>query len=59
MLFFAFVSMCVRVFARACVLTAVARLIQERLQKLSESVLPESQCGFRKREVCNDMIFVS
>ena len=40
-----------RVFARACVLTAVARLIQERLQKLSESVLPESQCGFRKREV--------
>ena len=26
----------------------VARVLQERLQKLAEDQLPESQCGFRK-----------
>ena len=28
----------------------VARLIQVRLQKLADKVLPESQCGFRRGE---------
>ena len=36
----------------------VARVIQERLQKLAEDVLPESQCGFREGRSCMDMIFV-
>jgi hypothetical protein len=31
----------------------VARILQERLQKVAEEELPESQCGFRK---CTDMI---
>ena len=35
----------------------VARVIQERLQKLAEEELPESQCGFRKGRSCADMIF--
>ena len=35
----------------------VARVIQERLQKLVEDELPESQCGFRKGRSCTDMIF--
>ena len=34
-----------------------ARIIQERLQALAEEELPESQCGFRKRRGCSDMIF--
>ena len=33
-----------------------ARILQERLQKLAEKVLPESQCGFRKGRGCVDMI---
>ena len=37
----------------------VARIIQERLQVISEKVLPESQCGFRKGRGCCDMIFVA
>ena len=36
-----------------------ARIIQERLQTIAEHILPESQCGFRKRRGCVDMIFVS
>lgn len=35
----------------------VARVLQERLQKLAEDELPESQCGFRKNRSCADMIF--
>lgn len=35
----------------------VARILQERLQKLAEDELPESQCGFRKARSCADMIF--
>ena len=36
-----------------------ARVIQERLQVIAESLLPESQCGFRKGRGCCDMIFVA
>ena len=35
----------------------VARVIQGRLHKLAERVLPESQCGFRRGHGCTDMIF--
>ena len=35
----------------------VARILQERLQKLAEDELPESQCGFRAGRSCTDMIF--
>ncbi len=35
----------------------VARVLQDRLQKLAEDELPESQCGFRKNRSCADMIF--
>ena len=35
----------------------VARIIQERLERLAEEELPESQCGFRKASGCSDMIF--
>ena len=35
----------------------VAQVIQERLQKIAEEELPESQCGFRKGRSCADMIF--
>ena len=37
----------------------LARIIQERLQIISERVLPESQCGFRKGRGCIDMVFVA
>ena len=37
----------------------VIRIIQGRLQKLAEDVLPEPQCGFRKGRRCTDMIFVA
>ena len=36
----------------------VARVLQERLQKLAEDELPESKCGFRKGRSCADMIFI-
>ena len=36
----------------------VARVLQERLQKLAEEELPEFQCGFRKGRSCADMIFI-
>ena len=35
----------------------VARILQQRLQKLAEDELPESQCGFREGRSCTDMIF--
>ena len=35
----------------------MARTLQERLQKLAEDELPESQCGFRKARSYADMIF--
>ena len=35
----------------------VARVLQERLQKLAEDELPESQCGFGEGRSCTDMIF--
>ena len=35
----------------------VARILQERLQRLAEDELLESQCGFRKGKGCMDMIF--
>ena len=35
----------------------VDRVIQGRLQKLAERVLPESQCGFRRWRGCTDMVF--
>jgi hypothetical protein len=34
-----------------------ARVMQIRLQKVAEEVLPESQCGFRKGRGCTDMVF--
>ena len=35
----------------------VARILQERLQKLVEDELPESQCGLHVGRSCTDMIF--
>ena len=35
------------------------RIIQDRLQIIAESVLPDLQCGFRKGRECVDMIFVA
>lgn len=34
-----------------------ARVLQTRLQRVAEEILPESQCGFRKGRGTNDMIF--
>ena len=36
-----------------------ACVIQERLQQLAEEILPDSQCGLRKRRECTDMIFAA
>ena len=36
-----------------------ARILQDRLQVVTERVLPESQCGFRKGRGCVDMIFTA
>ena len=36
---------------------AVARVLQERLQRLAEEEHPESQCRFRKGHGCSDMVF--
>ena len=36
----------------------VARVIQERLQILSEEELPESLCGFRKGRSCANMMLL-
>ena len=35
----------------------VARIIQGKLQKLAETELLESQCGFTKGRGCTDMVF--
>ena len=35
----------------------VARLLQKRLEELTEDELHESQCGFRKERSCTGMIF--
>ena len=37
----------------------VARILQERFQKLAEDELPESQCGFWTGGSCKDIIFSS
>ena len=34
-------------------------IVQERLQCIVESVMPDSQCGFRRGRGCSDMIFVA
>ena len=36
-----------------------ARIVKERLQVIAERILPDSQCGFRKKHGCVDMIFVA
>ena len=36
-----------------------ARILQDRLQVVTERVLPESQCGFWKGSGCIDMIFTA
>ena len=36
-----------------------ARILQERLQKVTEKVLPKSQCRFQKGRGCVDMIFAA
>ena len=36
-----------------------ARILQERLQKVAEEVLPEPQCGFQKGRGCIDMMFAA
>ena len=36
----------------------VPRVVQQRLQRLAERELPDSQCGFRKGRGCTDMTFV-
>ena len=35
----------------------IVQIIQERLQKLAQVELPESQCGFRRGRGCLDMVF--
>ena len=37
----------------------LARIVKERLESIAESVLPESQSGFRKGRGCVDMIFIA
>ena len=37
----------------------LARIVKERLEGIAESVLPESQSGFRKGRGCVDMIFIA
>ena len=36
----------------------MARVLQDRLQKIAEDELTESQCSFRKARSCTDVIFV-
>ena len=33
------------------------KVIQQRLQKVAEEVLPDSQCGFHRDKGCVDMIY--
>ena len=37
----------------------LGRIVQERLQVIAESLLSDSQCGFRRGRGCVDMIFVA
>ena len=37
----------------------VARMLQDRLQKIAEDDLTISRCDFRKDRSCTDMIFVA
>ena len=37
----------------------MARIVKERLEQITDRILPESQCGFRKGRGCVDMIFVT
>ena len=37
----------------------LGRILQERLQRVTERVLPDSQCGFRQGWGCVDMIFAA
>ena len=37
----------------------LGRIIQNRLQVVKETLLADSQCGFRKGRGCVDMIFVA
>ena len=34
-----------------------AKTLQKRLQTVAEDVLPDTQCGFRSRRGCIDMIY--
>ena len=36
----------------------VGRIVQDRLQRLAEMELPESQCGFWRGRGCTDMMFM-
>ena len=36
----------------------LGRTVQDRLQKLANKMLPESQCGFRKGRSFTDMVFM-
>ena len=33
------------------------KVLQKRLQKMAEEVLPDSQCGFRSGRGCTDMVY--
>ena len=35
------------------------RIIADHVQKLAETIIDETQCGFRKMRGCNDMVFVA
>ena len=37
----------------------LGQIVQERFQCIAESVLPDSQCGFRRGRGCSDMMFVA
>ena len=36
-----------------------ARIIKEKLQIIAETIIPESQCGFKKGRGCVDMMYVA
>ena len=35
------------------------RIIADHVQKLAETIIDETQCGFMKMRGCNDMVFVA
>ncbi len=51
------VCMCVRVWGGGVVLAKV--MLQRLINNITESMLPESQCGFRKNRSTIDMIFTA